>query len=218
MSKEYKIISLHSQTTETISSVEVAKMVGMTHKNLLRKIDGHIDTFNRLKIAPVDFFIKSTYIDNKGENRTCYLITKMGCEFLAHKFTGEKGILFTAKYIQRFHEMEDTLKLQRKEQLVLDKIPDSLRLERETDWFRTRQVKIRQVCEICGYTKKEFMHHILDSINSYYSFEDARRKFISVEGRLPWSNSEVITYFPQLTEIADSVIEECLENKGDDYE
>lgn len=54
------------------------------------------------------------------------------------------------------------------------------------------------------------MHHILDSINSHYSFDDARKKFISIEGRLPWSNSEVITYFPQLTEVADAVIEDDL--------
>lgn len=195
---------------QTISSVEVAKMVGMTHKNLLRKIDGFIDTFNGLKIEPVDFFIKSSYEDNKGESRPCYLITKMGCEFLAHKFTGEKGILFTAKYIQRFHEMEDTLKLQRKEKAVLDKIPESLRLARETDWYRTRKDKILQVCNCYGYTKREFMHHILDSINSHYNFDDARKKFISIEGRLPWSNSEVISYFPQLTEVADAVIEDDL--------
>ncbi len=195
---------------QTISSVEVAKMVGMTHKNLLRKIDGFIDALGRLKIEPSDFFLKSSYINNQNKEMPCYLITKMGCEFLAHKFTGEKGILFTAKYIQRFHEMEDTLKLQRKEQAVLDKIPESLRLARETDWYRTRKDKISQVCNRYGYTKREFMHHILDSINSHYNFDDARKKFISIEGRLPWSNSEVISYFPQLTEVADAVIEDDL--------
>ena len=197
---------------QTISSVEVAKMVGMTHKNLLRKIDGYLDTLGRLKIEPSDFFLKSSYINNQNKEMPCYLITKMGCEFLAHKFTGEKGILFTAKYIQRFHEMEDTLKLQRKEQVVLDKIPESLRIERETDWYRTRKDKISKVCNRYGYTKREFMHHILDSINSNYSFDDARKKFISIEGRLPWSNSEVISYFPQLTEVADAVIEDDLKN------
>ena len=34
----------------------------------------------------------------------------MGCEFLAHKFIGEKGIIFTAKYVKRFNEMEQVLK------------------------------------------------------------------------------------------------------------
>lgn len=39
----------------------------------------------------------------------CYDITKKGCEFIAHKLTGIKGTEFTARYINRFHEMEDAL-------------------------------------------------------------------------------------------------------------
>jgi hypothetical protein len=39
----------------------------------------------------------------------CYLVTKKGCEFIAHKLTGQKGTEFTAWYINRFHEMEDEL-------------------------------------------------------------------------------------------------------------
>ena len=37
-------------------------------------------------------------------------MTKKGCEFIAHKLTGVKGTEFTAKYINRFHEMEDAIK------------------------------------------------------------------------------------------------------------
>ena len=36
----------------------------------------------------------------------CYLLSKMGCEMVANKLTGEKGILFTAAYVKRFNEME----------------------------------------------------------------------------------------------------------------
>ena len=37
------------------------------------------------------------------------LIPKKGCEFLAHKSTGEKGIIFTDRYMDRFEEMENKL-------------------------------------------------------------------------------------------------------------
>ena len=59
----------------------------------------------------VVYFIKSSYVDAKGEERPCYLVTKLGCDFLANKFTGEKGVLFTAKYVKRFDEMEQELKI-----------------------------------------------------------------------------------------------------------
>lgn len=39
----------------------------------------------------------------------CYRITKKGCEFIAHKLTGTKGTEFTARYINKFHQMETTL-------------------------------------------------------------------------------------------------------------
>ena len=60
----------------------------------------------------VDYFIKSTYLDSKNESRPCYNVTKLGCDFLANKFTGEKGIIFTARYVRRFNEMERVLKEQ----------------------------------------------------------------------------------------------------------
>ena len=52
------------------------------------------------------YFIESTY-KVEGNNKTykCYECTKLGCDMLANKMTGEKGILFTAKYVERFNEM-----------------------------------------------------------------------------------------------------------------
>lgn len=64
---------------------------------------------NGLKIEPVDFFVPSSYIDGKGEARPCYLITKKGCDMVANKLTGEKGILFTAAYVTAFEEMRERL-------------------------------------------------------------------------------------------------------------
>src|SRR5699024_8871185 len=50
-----------------------------------------------------------TYKDVTGRTLRCYLVTKKGCEMLAHKSTGERGIIFTHRYIQRFEEMERQL-------------------------------------------------------------------------------------------------------------
>ena len=92
-------------------SREVAKMVGKQHKNLIRDIDGYIGVLNQSsKLSADNFFIRSNYKAGTGKTYPCYLITKKGCEFVANKLTGEKGILFTATYINAFHKMEDTIK------------------------------------------------------------------------------------------------------------
>lgn len=93
-----------------IDSREAAEMIaGKEHKEMLRDIRRYTEQLNERKIAPVDFFVESTYKDGKGETRPCFLVTKKGCEFIAHKLTGTKGTEFTAKYINRFHEMEDVI-------------------------------------------------------------------------------------------------------------
>lgn len=47
--------------------------------------------------------------NRKGETRPCYHITRKGCDLIANKLTGTKGTIFTARYINRFHEMESIL-------------------------------------------------------------------------------------------------------------
>ena len=76
------------------------------------EIRGYYEELGQLNFEPTDFFTQSQYTDKSNRQKPCYLVTKKGCEFIAHKLTGVKGTEFTAKYINRFHEMEDTIKTQ----------------------------------------------------------------------------------------------------------
>ena len=95
---------------QTLDSREVAEMVEKKHYHLIRDIKGYVSELNELKIEAVEFFRENIYKDGKGEKRPCYDITKKGCEFIAHKLTGKKGTEFTARYINRFHDMEEIIK------------------------------------------------------------------------------------------------------------
>lgn len=95
-----------------IDSREVAEIVEKRHSDLLRDIRGYteiMENSNERNFALVDFFIESSYLDSKGETRPCYLITKKGCDMIANKLTGEKGVLFTAAYVTAFEEMHKAL-------------------------------------------------------------------------------------------------------------
>jgi Rha family phage regulatory protein len=95
-----------------LDSREVAEMGGEEHNKLLRDIRVYITQLDASKVGHTDFFTESQYTDKSNRQKPCYLVTKKGCEFIAHKLTGVKGTEFTAKYINRFHEMEDTIKTQ----------------------------------------------------------------------------------------------------------
>ena len=93
-----------------IDSREVAEMVGKQHNELLKDIRRYAEQLGEGKIPQSDFFTESTYVNSQNKKMPCYQVTKKGCEFIAHKLTGIKGTEFTAKYINRFHEMEDAIK------------------------------------------------------------------------------------------------------------
>ena len=86
-----------AELEQTLSSIEISDMIEKEHSKLLRDLRRYIEQFNEAKIGFVDFFKESTYKDAKGETRPCYRITKKGCEFIAHKLTGIKGTIFTAR-------------------------------------------------------------------------------------------------------------------------
>ena len=95
---------------KTILSVEVADMVRKDHNKLLRDIRGYVEQLGLSKIGHTDFFQESTYFNSQNKEMPCYMVTKKGCEFIGNKLTGIKGTEFTAKYINRFHDMEDAIK------------------------------------------------------------------------------------------------------------
>lgn len=100
---------------ETITSMEVAQMIEKDHAKLLRDIHRYINQIEKInetkiwqsKIGFTDFFIESTYITSQNKIQPCYNITHKGCEFIANKLTGIKGTEFTARYVNRFHELEE---------------------------------------------------------------------------------------------------------------
>ena len=110
---------MNTSTIETIDSREVAEMIEVTHGSLLKKVRNYEEILTKSKLTSLDFFIPSEYKDTKGEIRNCYLLTKKGCEMVANKLTGEKGVIFTAKYVNRFEEMEQKVKLPKTDREIL---------------------------------------------------------------------------------------------------
>ena len=95
------------QIERSLTSIEVAEMVGKDHKNILRDIRGYMDELGQLKVEQSKFFTNGSYLSEQNKSLPCYMVTRLGCEFIGHKLIGIKGTDFTARYIIKFHEMED---------------------------------------------------------------------------------------------------------------
>lgn len=101
---ELKLTNLNG--IETIDSRQVAEAIGKEHKELLKNIRKYSEYLGESKISLTDFFIESTYTTEQNKTMPCYLCTRKGCELIANKTTGQKGVTFTAMYVNAFHDME----------------------------------------------------------------------------------------------------------------
>ena len=110
---------MNTSIIETIDSREVAEMIDMRHDNLMKKIRNYQRILDSSKLRSQDFFVPSTYVNNQNKEQPCYLLTKKGCEMVANKLTGEKGVIFTAKYVNRFEEMEKQIKIPKTDREIL---------------------------------------------------------------------------------------------------
>jgi phage regulator Rha-like protein len=94
-----------------IDSREIAKPVVRTHNNLLRDIRRYIRSMEKsidMKTDTREFFLESTYTSCIGRTMPRYLISKIGCAFLAQKLSWfrDESTLFTAAYVAAFSKAE----------------------------------------------------------------------------------------------------------------
>lgn len=135
--------SYKSGAVQYIDSREVAEIVEKQHKNLLADINKYVKELTKLNFQLSDFFIESSYnVEGQSRKYPCYLVTRKGCEFIAHKLTGEKGTKFTATYINRFHQMEDRLS-EKEYEKQLDVIFNCM--EKRFQYLTERQDKFEQM-------------------------------------------------------------------------
>ena len=142
------ITNKQGETVPVIDSREVARMMGKEHREILCYIEGKkvksnvnitgiLPTLQGEQLITTDYFIESSYTTDKGTKQKCYLCTRMGCDLLATRQIGEKGILFCAKYVERFNEMEKELKnnnpvLAKEDELILAVVKGATPLDRAT--------------------------------------------------------------------------------------
>lgn len=90
-------------------SRDVAEAIEREHGKLLRTIRSYCEYLGEAKIGLSAFFVPATYTNEQNKEMPCFLITKKGCDMIANKLTGKKGVLFTAAYVSAFEQMKNQL-------------------------------------------------------------------------------------------------------------
>lgn len=143
-------------------SREVAEMVGKRHDHLIRDIQGYIKVLDQNpNLGTANFFIESTYTNKNNQSYKCYLLTKQGCEMVANKMTGEKGILFTAEYVQAFNAMESTISCNLKG--LSKELQAIFIMDKKQQQFESRLTKIENNSTI-DYSQQENLRELANKV------------------------------------------------------
>lgn len=212
----------------TLTSLEVAEMVEKDHKNIIRDIKRYskqIEESNiqidELKIEPIseateqinpeqidlnEFWTESIYSDHLNRKKLCYNITKKGCEFIAHKCTGRKGTVFTARYINRFHEMEHEITGKRLE--TKGKVPNVANCPAPPakNWYRKNLWKIKP-CAVKMYCSvEEFLDFLFEYLNNFFDTLKAKEIYEEQTGNTLEKDVDLLDFFPDMGERAQEIL------------
>lgn len=220
----------------TLTSMEVANMMEKRHGNLVRSISMYSayikesnDDICQLKnelakekhecsdlknelaknetIDLQEFWTKSSYFDEQGKSRICYNITKKGCEFIAHKCTGRKGTVFTARYINRFHEMEHEITGKRLE--TMGKVPNVANCPAPPakNWYRKNLWKIKP-CAVKMYCSvEEFLDFLFEYLNNFFDTLKAKEIYEEQTGNKLEKDVDLLDFFPDMGERAQEILD-----------
>lgn len=145
---------------EVVDSREVAEAIGKQHAHLMRDIKNYCDILDKSsesKIGLADFFIPSTYIDSQDKERPCYLLTKKGCDMVANKMTGEKGVIFTAMYVSAFEKMREKItKPMTAMQMLELQVQVNKELSDRIDAVESNQKRIAEACSVPAVGRDEW--------------------------------------------------------------
>ncbi len=206
---ELKTIEVEGKVIPVTDSRLVAENAGIRHTDLLRKIKGYEEILENAKVRSQNYFIKDTY-KVEGNNKTydCYQLTKLGCEMVANKMTGKKGVLFTATYVQAFNQMQERLNLGQEQKAIegLNKMVEDM----QKNLIEQKETieEYKSMCKISCSKKRNYTDYIkkrLGITKANSEFEQVKARVFLILNISKWEDVELETSKNILNVIDESI-------------
>lgn len=184
-----KLIIINHNGVNVTDSREVAEMIGKEHKNLIRDIRNYIEALHGSKLSSEKFFIESEYLNSRNQKQPCYLLTKQGCEMVANKMTGEKGIIFTAKYVQAFNKMDKLIQ----SNLSINEFKGQL-ITLVNDIFEEKMSDVKEYYKINSKSKNNLSSYIkkrLGILRADGEYEQVKARVFLLLGINKWEDIDI---------------------------
>lgn len=201
-----QIVKTASEDVIRISSREVADMMEYSrHGDLIEKIENINKVFENGKVRYQEYWIESSYkVEGNNKSYKEYLITKRGCEFIANKSTGEKGVIFTHKYMEKFEEMErhlygDLVPADKLQNIITDAVT------KEISRLRTEHSEYIKPLSADKYRITKYIKDRLEITKANEEFELVKERTLMQLGADKWEDVPVETLLASLNLIDEGI-------------
>ena len=203
-----KTIEVEGKVIPVTDSRVVAESIKKEHSELLKDIRKYLGYLAEGNFHLGDFFIEDSYKDKNNQDRPCYQLTKQGCEMVANKMTGKKGVLFTATYVQAFNQMQEQLNLGQEQKAIegLNKMVEDM----QKNLIEQKETieEYKSMCKISCSKKRNYTDYIkkrLGITKANSEFEQVKARVFLILNINKWEDVELETSKNILNVIDESI-------------
>jgi len=153
-----------------VGSLDIARVFGKQHKNVLSIIRKQISNINELSHGSEDsreirkYFIENDYINSRGKSVPRFYVTRMGFDLVLLSMTGKKAFQYKLWFIEAFHKMQSHIARNKKIAYAHNENPV---------WLEFRKQGKEMHAELTQAIKKHFVDYrfeveLKDNDGKYY--------------------------------------------------
>lgn len=191
--------------------------------------------FNRNKkrfIEGTDYFMLKQGEDSKVHEmdfcnitiptRGITLLTETGYLMIVKTFTDDLSWSVQRQLVNNYFEkrsqpiIEEYPRIDRDKEQLIDRLmidtSDRPKVPLIENWYQRNIGRIERICEIVKIPKKTLYHILLKRLGEKYDLEAAKGIYIETVGLEPKYAMEIVSFFPELGEMADGLLDRMEKN------
>lgn len=168
--------------------------------------------------------VQNTYIRNLSiPNKGITVLTETGYLMIVKTFTDDLSWSVQRQLVNNYFEkrvaqnvVDETPKIDKDKEQLIDRLmidtSDRPRVPLIENWYQRNIGRIERICKIVNIPKKVLYHLLLKRLGEKYDLDAAKGIYIETVGLEPKYAMEIVSFFPELGEMADGLLDRIEKN------
>lgn len=222
---EMQIREYNGQRVVTFKDIDRVhqRKSGTSYRNFNRNKKYFIEGEDYMKVCS-DEIRRSKIFDVSNKTRgNVTLITETGYLMIVKSFTDDLSWSVQRQLVNNYFEkrvmqnvVDEAPKIDKDKELLIDRLmidtSDRPRVPLIENWYQRNIGRIERICKIVNIPKKVLYHLLLKRLGEKYDLDAAKGIYTETVGVEPKYAMEIVSFFPELGEMADGLLDRIEKN------